>query len=93
MSENIKKEIFKKIKITSESKTLKVNENTKLIGNQAVLDSNSLVLLCVDLEEYAMKLNFEFDWTSDKAMSKSFSFFRTAKSLTEEFIKQKNKSK
>ena len=93
MSENIKKEIFKKIKITSESKTLKVNENTKLIGNQAVLDSNSLVLLCVDLEEYAMKLNFEFDWTSDKAMSKSFSIFRTAKSLTEEFIKQKNKSK
>ena len=93
MSENIKKEIFKKIKIASESKTLKVNENTKLIGNQAVLDSNSLVLLCVDLEEYAMKLNFEFDWTSDKAMSKSFSIFRTAKSLTEEFIKQKNKSK
>ena len=93
MSENIKKEIFKKIKITSESKTLKVNENTKLIGNQAVLDSNSLVLLCVDLEGYAMKLNFEFDWTSDKAMSKTFSIFRTAKSLTEEFIKQKNKSK
>ena len=93
MSENIKKEIFKKIKITSESKTLKVNGNTKLIGNQAVLDSNSLVLLCVDLEGYAMKLNFEFDWTSDKAMSKSLSIFRTAKSLTKEFIKQKNESK
>ena len=93
MSENIKKEIFKKIKIASESKTLKVNENTQLIGNQAVLDSNSLVSLCVNLEEYAMKLNFEFDWTSDKAMSKSFSIFRTAKLLTEEFIKQKNKSK
>jgi len=93
MSENIKKEVFKKIKIVSESKTLKVNENTKLIGNQAVLDSNGLVLLCVDLEEYAAKLNFEFDWTSDKAMSNSFSVFRTAKSLTEEFIKQKNKIK
>ena len=64
-----------------------------MIGNQAVLDSNSLVSLCVDLEDYAMKLNFEFDWVSDKAMSKSFSIFRTAKSLTEEFIKQKNKSK
>jgi|TARA_B100000929_G_scaffold245909_1_gene204235 acyl carrier protein len=93
MSENIKKEIFKKIKIASENKTLKVNENTQLIGNQAVLDSNSLVSLCVDLEDYAMKLNFEFDWSSDKAMSKSFSIFRTAKSLTKEFIKQKNKSK
>ena len=93
MPENIKKEIFKKIRIASTDKSLKVKDNTKLIGNESFLDSNALVVLCVDLEEYAMKLNFEFNWTSDKAMSKSLSFFRTAKSLTKEFIKQKNKSK
>ena len=92
MSENIKKEIFKKIKIASESKTLKINENTKLIGNQAVLDSNSLVLLCVELEGYAMKLNFEFDWTSEKAMSKLSSVFMNVETISTEFIKQyKNK--
>ena len=91
MLENIKKEIFKKIRIASGDKSLKVNDNTKLIGNESFLDSNSLVTLCVDLEEYAMKLNFKFDWTSDKAMSQSLSIFRTAKSLTKEFIKQKNK--
>ena len=93
MPENIKKEIFKKIKIASENKTLKVNENTQLIGNQAVLDSNSLVSLCVDLEDYAMKLNFEFDWTSEKAMSKLGSIFMNVGTISTEFINQYSNKK
>ena len=44
MLENIKKEIFKKIRIASGDKSLKVNDNTKLIGNDSFLDSNSLVV-------------------------------------------------
>ena len=37
MPENIKKEIFKKIRIASGDKSLKVNDNTKLIGNESAI--------------------------------------------------------
>jgi hypothetical protein len=47
-----------------------------------------LVELCLELEDKATELGFEFDWTSDSAMSKSRSMFRTAGSLAAEFIHQ-----
>ena len=40
----------------------------------------------------ATKLNFEFDWTSEKAMSKLGSVFMNIGTISTEFIKQyKNK--
>lgn len=69
-----------------------LNESTPLLGDGAVLDSMSLVELCVNLEDYANEHGLEFDWTSSSTMSRSRSMFRTIGTLVEEFISQ-NKSK
>jgi hypothetical protein len=47
-----------------------------------------LVELCLALEDFAEEKGFEFDWTSDQAMSRSRSMFRTAGSLAIEFKDQ-----
>ena len=62
----------------------------KLVGNNSKIDSMKLVELCLSLEDRATELDFEFDWASENAMSKSKSIFRTVKSLAEEFQRQKN---
>lgn len=65
-----------------------LTEDAQLIGGEAVLDSMKLVEVCLALEDRADDLGFEFDWTSDAAMSKSRSLFRTIASLAEEFQRQ-----
>lgn len=62
-----------------------VNERTPLIGRNGVLDSMSLVEICLALEDKADELGFEFDWTSDSTLSQSRSMFRTVASLADEF--------
>lgn len=47
-----------------------------------------LVELCLSLEDIAEDLGFEFDWTSEKAMSTSRSMFKDAGSLAKEFLRQ-----
>ena len=79
-------EITKKI-----SKNKKINFKSKLIGSSSFIDSMTLVQLCIALEDFSNKLNFEFDWTSEKAMSRSQSIFRTVEALSQEFLKQKNR--
>jgi len=69
-------------------KSLKVTDDMALIGGDSVLDSMKLVELCLALEDKAADMGFEFDWTSDAAMSRSRSMFRTAGSLATEFISQ-----
>ncbi len=71
-----------------EDKSLVVTDDMPLIGGQSVLDSMKLVELCLALEDKAADMGFEFDWTSDAAMSRSRSMFRTAGSLVAEFISQ-----
>lgn len=66
-----------------------LKSETVLIGEGGILDSLGLVELCLQLEDYALDLGFEFDWTSDNSMSRSKSMFRTIDSLTEEFEKQR----
>jgi acyl carrier protein len=85
---NVKKEVFNVIKVLLEDKSQIVNDDTPLIGGESLLDSMKLVELCLELEDKATDLGFEFDWTSDTAMSKSRSMFRTAGSLATEFINQ-----
>ena len=63
-------------------------EEMNLIGKNARLDSMKLVELCLSLEDQAGDLGFEFDWTSEAAMSRSRSLFRTVSSLAEEFHAQ-----
>ena len=63
-----------------------INEDSILVGGN--IDSMALVQLCIALEEKAIDLGFEFDWTSEKAMSSMNSVFRTPKTLLKEFKRQ-----
>ena len=84
---NAKKIIIKEVaKFTKNKK--KINDQTKLIGSNSPIDSMSLVQLCLKLEDIAEKNQFTFDWTSEKAMSKSMSIFKTISSLAKEFSAQ-----
>ena len=69
-------------------KKLNLNSESTLLGGEEI-DSMSLVQICIRLEEEADKNNFEFDWTSEKAMSNMNSMFKTIQSLTDEFNNQK----
>lgn len=71
-----------------DSKEIEINENSRLIGSDALLDSMGLVELCVNLEDRASDMGFEFDWTSESAMSRTSSIFGTAGSLASEFFRQ-----
>lgn len=85
---NVKTEVFDAINALLEDKSQVVADDTPLIGGESLLDSMKLVELCLALEDKATDLGFEFDWTSDAAMSRSRSMFRTAGSLATEFINQ-----
>lgn len=65
-----------------------VSENMQLIGGDALLDSMKLVEVCLALEDLADEHGFEFDWTSETAMSKSRGMFRNVAALAEEFANQ-----
>ena len=90
------KEILKKIEKLIEKldidkiKKKPFSENMLLIGENSAFDSNNLVELCIGLEDIALQDNFEFDWTSEKAMSEFNSIFKNPKSLALEYIRQYN---
>ncbi len=55
-----------------------------LIGESAVMDSRSLVVLLLALEDFIdEQYSATFDWTTDKAMSARHSPFRTPHTLAE----------
>ena len=87
-TDSVKAEVFSQISQLLENKSLTVTDDMPLIGGESVLDSMKLVELCLALEDKAADIGFEFDWTSDAAMSRSRSMFRTAGSLASEFINQ-----
>lgn len=70
-----------------------IDKNTPLFGNESLLDSMSLIQLCLALEDKAGEMGFEFDWNSEKAMSNPDVIFRSIESLGNEFYTQfKNSS-
>jgi hypothetical protein len=71
---------------------LEVTKDMPLVGGESQLDSMKLVEICVALEDLADDSGFEFDWTSDNAMSKSRGIFRSISALSEEFIRQSEKA-
>ena len=82
-----KKLVLKALSNVFEDK-VEIYEDMQLIGGDSLLDSMKLVELCLILEDLADEYGFEFDWTSEVAMSKSRSMFRTVASLSEEFAAQ-----
>jgi acyl carrier protein len=70
-----------------------ISPKSELVGDNKVLDSLLLVELCIRLEDLANLENFEFDWTSSEAMSKSKSMFRNIAALAAELSNQKNNQK
>ena len=70
-----------------------LTQDTHLIGSDRILDSLLLVELCLRLEDLGSEMNFNFDWTSTEAMSRSASMFRDVKSLVAEFENQLSNSK
>ena len=85
--ESAKKIVIKVITNALKSKE-KITEEMQLIGDESLLDSMKLIEVCLALEDLADDNGFEFDWTSESAMSKSRSMFRTVVSLAEEFSNQ-----
>ncbi len=67
---------------------VEVTKDMQLIGGESLLDSMKLVEVCLALEDLADEYGFEFDWTSETAMSKSRSMFRNVAALAEEFANQ-----
>jgi len=92
-NDTVKSEVFKQIALLLEDKSLTVTDDMPLIGGESILDSMRLVELCLALEDKAAEVGFDFDWTSDAAMSRSRSMFRTAESLATEFIRQMKANK
>jgi hypothetical protein len=48
-----------------------VSDGTPLIGDDSALDSMKLLELCLSLEDMALQLHFEFDWTPEAAIEAS----------------------
>jgi acyl carrier protein len=85
--QSVKSMVFAAIADRLENK-VEISDDTQLIGDGSVLDSISLVELCLQLEDKASELGFQFDWTSEAAMSKLRGMFRTAGALSAEFSRQ-----
>ena len=76
--------VISAINVAIEGKA-EISEDMQLIGGESVLDSMKLVEVCLALEDLVDEHGFEFDWTSETAMSKSRSMFRNVAVLAEEF--------
>ena len=74
--------------IESEEEKNNLNSSTPLVGPNSTMDSMSIVQLFLALEEKASEIGFDFDWTSEKAMSSMNSIFKSPQTLTEEFNRQ-----
>ncbi|OQW78591.1 MAG: hypothetical protein BVN32_06450 [Proteobacteria bacterium ST_bin14] len=89
---DLKAKIFAAIAELADNDGVEITDSTHLLGDGSVLDSMKVVTLCILLEDFAAELDFDFDWTSDAAMSRSRSMFRTAGTLVAEFLNQQKAS-
>ena len=74
-------------------KNADIKVDTPIIGSKSPIDSMGLVQLCLSLEEKAEELGFDFDWTTESAMSRSRGMFRSIDTLSDEFVSQYNEKK
>ena len=80
--------ILKEIAEMNNIDSIKKMDENSLILNDDNLDSMAIVQLCIALEDKSKFFGFDFDWTSEKAMSSMNSIFKTPKSISDEFNKQ-----
>jgi acyl carrier protein len=85
--DKIKLQVFNEISKQVNDKSLKITDDTPIIHSEYI-DSMKLVEICIALEDKAIQLGFEFDWTSGYAMSRSQSMFKSAGSIADEFVHQ-----
>jgi acyl carrier protein len=85
---SVKAMVMEQIEILLEGASGSISSETPLVGSSSALDSMKLVQLCIILEDIASEMGFEFDWTSEAAMSKSRGMFRSAGALSDEFLRQ-----
>jgi acyl carrier protein len=84
----LKEEIFNKVKecitnyLESQGKNIIVENNTALIGREAVTDSMGLVNIIIDIESKFLENGYEISLTSEKAMSAKNSPFRNIEALS-----------
>lgn len=84
--------IISQLKTICKSNPQTFSENTQLIGEQRSIKSVELVELLLSLEEYVEdKLNVEFDWSGDTAMSERRSILRSVDTLSEHIFELQNK--
>ena len=77
---------------TSIDDDIEINATSNLVGGNSMLDSMGLVQTCIALEDKSQEHGFNFDWTSEKAMSTMSSVFRTPSSLVQEYNRQLKQS-
>ena len=80
--------VLREVRASVKDASIPVTGDTCLIGDGRVMDSLALVELCLRLEDRASELGFTFDWTSEAAMSRSLSMFRSVSALQDEFSRQ-----
>jgi len=66
---------------------LEVNEQTRLIGKDAVFDSLGLVTIIIDIESCFLDIGYEVSLISEKALSRKISPFRSVNSLANFIVK------
>ena len=67
---------------------IEIKTNTPLIGGNSIVDSMGLVQTCIALEDKSQEHGFNFDWTSEKAMSSMSSVFKSPLTLANEYNRQ-----
>jgi acyl carrier protein len=85
--EQAKEIVISAINATLEDKA-EITEDMPLVGGGSLIDSMKIIEVCLTLEDLADEHGFEFDWTSEAAMSKSRSMFRSVSALAKEFANQ-----
>jgi acyl carrier protein len=80
--------VIEQVRELLKDKNQPITGETALIGDSKILDSLGLVELCLRLEDEATDLGFEFDWTSETAMSRNRSMFKTVSALADELKMQ-----
>ena len=80
--------ILKEISVMNNNSLKQIHEDSLILNADNNLDSMAIVQLCIALEDKSNSFGFNFDWTSEKAMSSMNSIFKTPKSISDEFNKQ-----
>jgi acyl carrier protein len=86
MTKNV---VLTELEICANAEDIEISDTSPLIGDNSVLDSMGLVELCLRLEDRASEMGFVFDWTSEDAMSRGRSIFRSVGALQAEFDRQR----